>query len=239
MSAASPRPHNNDLFQELELKIISPRPRVLDLFCGAGGAAFGLMQAGFDTVGIDLRRFHDYPGPVLTFDIAEGLPEDIAKTFDAVWASPPCQRYSSVTPTKSAVRAPDLIDKTRSLCKGFGLPFVIENVPDAPIRPDLFLCGEMFDGLRIIRHRHFEIEGFVVPQPMHPPHWRGRNGYFCVVGNGQQKYGYKGSPHLRYVDQIRDAMGIEHIRAGRQLVQAVPPAYARYIGTHLMQHLRP
>lgn len=92
-----------------------------------------------------------------------------AGEFDAIWASPPCKRFSVATPKSLADQHLDLVTPARAVLMEIGLPYVIENVIDAPIRPDLFLCGEMFDGLKILRHRHFEIDGFSVDQPIHAP----------------------------------------------------------------------
>jgi hypothetical protein len=174
----------------------------------------------------------------------------------AFHASPPCQAHSALTKgnQKRAVVVGrddhvDLIGKTRDLLEQTGKPYVIENVEGAPIRKDLILCGDMFD-LRVIRHRYFELGGWAIPQPAHTTDWIKHKGrvagmrhgewfegpYFAVYGDG----GGKGT-----VTQWRDAMGIDWIpttipvkEQRRLIAEAIPPAYAEYVGFHLMGHLK-
>ena len=140
------------------------RPRALDLFCCAGGAGMGLHRAGFDVVGVDI-----YPQPRDPFEFrradAMTFPLD---GFDFIWASPPCQQFCALRTREDLSGYPDLIDPIRQRLVATGKPFVIENVPGAPVRKDLILCGNMF-GLRSYRHRHFECS-FPVEQPTHPKH---------------------------------------------------------------------
>src|SRR5262245_32328515 len=134
------------------------RPRLLDLFCGAGGAAVGYDRAGFQVVGVDIAPQPNYP---FTFGEADALeylkwivlPSLGARKFAAIHASPPCQRWS--TKTRNPERHPDLIEPVRVLLESTGLPYVIENVPDAPLRDPVQLCGSSF-GLGVQRHRSFE-----------------------------------------------------------------------------------
>ncbi len=224
------------------------RPVVLDLFCGAGGAAEGLRRAGFDTIGVDIKDFPDYPGKLVECDLSAEIPTYLygygpehgghGKALAAIWASPPCQRWSVVSRERGRYTHPDYIKMTREACVRSGLPYVIENVPDAPIRPDLVLCGEMFPGLRVIRHRHFEIGGFTVTQPMHQEHKRGVRGYYVVAGQGQQPFGKKVPPGKRWLTEASAAMGITHMKRRADLVQAVPPAYSEYIGQFLMESIQ-
>ena len=218
------------------------KPIILDLFCGAGGAGMGLTRtgSGFEVIGVDIRAQPDYPGKVIVGDaLLSSTWESVIDQAVAIWASPPCQKYSVMTPSSAKKNHPDLIGRTRDLLLATGLPYIIENVVDAPLRPDLFLCGTMFSGLRILRHRHFEIEGFSVPQPFHPPHARGAKGYYCVTGKGRQSNGFGGKPGDKrsWKAQIAKAMGVHHCDEQAGLVEMVPPAYSNYIGRALMAHL--
>ena len=153
------------------------KPRLLDLFCGAGGAGMGYHRAGFDVVGVDIKPQPNYPfgfhlgyaQDVLNHLIAGGIAEFRGgrdgrwfnlEAFDAIHASPPCQRYSTATKRNGTQDDhPDLIGPTRELLKQAGLPYVIENVVAAPLE-GFVLCGTSFgletDGYRLRRHRLFE-----------------------------------------------------------------------------------
>jgi len=136
------------------------------LFCGAGGASKGLLNAGFKrVVGIDKVAQPEYfdPDNLKIFDAIAFLKDIDMSSFDFVWASPPCQAYSCGTlgVRNKGKKYPALIPIVRKLLLKTGKPFVIENVPGAPLRKDLILCGEMF-GLKVIRHRYFEINNFVI-----------------------------------------------------------------------------
>jgi hypothetical protein len=214
------------------------KPRVLDLFCGAGGAGMGYHRAGFEVVGVDLNPQPNYPfefhqGNALEWIIRYG------SEFDLRHASPPCQASTALTRGTNKGRVyPQLIPATRELLKLTGLPYVIENVQGADVRRDLTLCGEMF-GLEVIRHRYFEIDGFTAHAPKHVPH-RGRvagwrhghhfdGPYFAVYGDG----GGKGT-----VAEWQRAMGIDWTDKRLELAEAIPPAYTQHIGAQLLTHLR-
>jgi hypothetical protein len=209
---------------------------ILDLFSGAGGCAVGYSRAGFDVTGVDIDPQPDYPFTHHVMDWQEALDTLDLSTFDAIHASPPCQGYTALAAVHGNTW-PKLIEPVRARLEAIGLPYVIENVQGAPVRRDLTLCGEMF-GLRVIRHRYFELGGWVMDVPMHLPH-RGRvagyrhgawfeGPYFAVYGNG----GGKGS--------LRDwqlAMGIDWMTNKHDLAEAIPPAYSAYIGLGLLEHL--
>ena len=118
----------------------SVRPLIADLFCGAGGGAMGLSRAGFRVVGFDIVKQPRYP---FGFVQQDALTVDL-EPFDAVWASPPCQRYSPIRLRRDRKGYPDLVSLTRFHISSAAKPYVIENVPGAPVRPDVTLCGEMF-----------------------------------------------------------------------------------------------
>jgi len=234
------------------------RPKLLDLFCGAGGAAMGYHRAGFDVVGVDIEPQPNYPfkfvhadATALVRDAAHGCwHESSALTslpgrsliclgrFDAVHLSPPCQASTALTKgTNKGREYAQLIPAMREWAAGTGLPTVLENVQGSDLRRDLTLCGEMFD-LGVIRHRYFEVDGFTATAPAHKPH-RGRvrgwrhgtyydGPYLAVYGAG----GGKGS-----VAEWQTAMGIDWTDDRKAIAEAIPPAYTEHIGTQLLDHL--
>lgn len=208
--------------------------KVLDLFCGIGGASMGIAQAGHVVYGIDndIRVYHDYPFKMLLYDI-QRVPLDYLETFDAFWASPPCQHYSKSTiPWKmKGYEYDDLISYTRDLLEQFNKPYVIENVVSSPLQRDLMLCMSMFDDGReymVRKHRVFEIHGFTVPQPKHITHTGviGDGRLISTVGNGGGKAKYKSTSSI---DAWQIALGINWTRSRRGLAQAIPPTYSHYI----------
>src|SRR5258707_1321564 len=147
------------------------RPRVLDLFCNAGGSGTGYHQAGFDVVGVDIDPQPEYPFTFVRSDVM-AMGAETLRGFDLIHASPPCQHSAAITKGTNAHRQhlhPDLYPGTLRMLEESGVPYVIEN-PDS--RPDLVLCGEMF-GLGVIRHRKFQLGGWSADKPQHVPH-RGR-----------------------------------------------------------------
>jgi hypothetical protein len=136
------------------------KPRLLDLFCGAGGAAMGYQEAGFYVVGVDVKPQPNYCGDEFFHEDALAVLESGLElpgpAFDAIHASPPCQHYANVTAWRgNQDDHPDLIAPTRKLLEATRLPYVIENVRTRELRGDHMLCGSMF-GLPLRRHRYFE-----------------------------------------------------------------------------------
>lgn len=131
--------------------------KLLDLYCGAGGAATGYHRAGFDIVGVDHKPQKRYPFEFHQADALEFLAEH-GSEFDLIHASPPCQRFSTATPMSHRKKHLDLITPTRAALLKIGKPYIIENVTGARhmLHNSIMLCGSMF-GLRIRRHRYFEI----------------------------------------------------------------------------------
>lgn len=211
------------------------RLRALDLFCGAGGVSMGLHRAGFDVTGVDIRPQPNYPFPFIRGDAMAIDP----RGFDFIWASPPCQRFTDGAVARMAKGAvyPDLIKPTRQKLIASGAVYAIENVMKAPIRQDLVLHGHMFPGLRVIRRRKFELSwgGPILTPPL--PKGLLREGFVCAVGNGTPS-GVRemGLPHYT-ADQVRAAMGIDWMTRA-ELSQAIPPAYAEFIGRAALAHLR-
>lgn len=209
------------------------RPRLLDLFCGAGGASMGYHRAGFDVVGVDINPQPNYP-----FEFHQGDALDLAPEapgcYDAIHASPPCQRYSRATKRHGSTDIhPDLVDVVRELLVSTGTLYVIENVEGAPLVDPLTLCGSMFpDTMRLRRHRLFETN-FPVPRLTCNHKAQG-----LIVG----VYGNPGGSSVRdglkfgSTAQWREAMDINWMPA-RSLSQSIPPRYSQYIGTELIKHL--
>jgi DNA (cytosine-5)-methyltransferase 1 len=227
------------------------RPRLLDLFCGAGGAAMGYHRAGFEVVGVDINPQPHYPFEFyqadaldVLFDFARGeLDSDIhrGELITAIHASPPCQLYSTVgkqAAKKHGITYPDLVEPTRTLLQKTGLPYVIENVMGAPLVSPILLCGSSF-GLDIRRHRRFELGGFdILLTPPCAHHWqkprfrsmdKRRNGALQTVVGVHGHIKYKGERGLREA-----AMGIDWMTPD-ELTEAIPPAYTEWIGRHLLQ----
>ncbi len=207
--------------------------RLLDLFCGAGGCSAGYSRAGFDVVGVDIAPQPNYP---FEFHLSDALSYYPLGDFDAIHASPPCQAFSLATRHRGNAHAathPDLIEPTRDLLEGTGLPYVIENVAGAPIRHDVVLCGEMF-GLRIHRHRYFELGGFFVWQQPHAAHHLGGALHNCHVEEG---YARQVVGNYSNHDDASDAMGIDWMTR-RELAEAIPPAYTEFIGEQLLAQVR-
>jgi DNA (cytosine-5)-methyltransferase 1 len=210
------------------------RPQALDLFCGAGGASMGLHRAGFDVTGADIKPQPRFPFRFVQAD-ALAPPFDLSR-FDLIWASPPCQRFSTLTKPLRRHLHPDIIESVRSVV-AVARYWVIENVRGAPLASSVVLCGSGFD-LRVRRHRHFEASFPLIfaPQCRHD-----RQGHpLDVTGSGARRKtrmpGDRGGrlyAPLNLAD-ARDAMGINWM-SRLELSQAVPPAYAEYIGTCAMR----
>lgn len=207
------------------------RPRLLDLFSGAGGAARGYQLAGFHVTGVDLRPQPRYAGDV--FVQADALTFDLSG-FDAVHASPPCQAFTRAKHLRAAqggtTKALDLLAPTRERLLASGLPYVIENVPGAPMS-GVVLCGSAF-GLRVRRHRVFESSAaFLAPECRHREQGR-PVGVYHVLGDEIPC----GGRTAKTLDEARAAMGIDWME-WRELKEAIPPAYTEFIGAALLRAL--
>jgi DNA (cytosine-5)-methyltransferase 1 len=195
----------------------------------------GYHRAGFDVTGVDIEPQRRYPFRFHRADALEYLAKH-GRRFDAIHASPPCQRYSRLFTTMEELRGdhPDLVGPTRELLEATGRPWIIENVQGAPLqRGSIMLCGAMF-GLRTYRHRWFESPGLLLGKE-HPRHavksdkgsrrkeYFEAGGFISVVGNVGSYCGPA-------------AMGIDWM-TGEELSQAIPPAYCHFIGNQLMNVL--
>jgi DNA (cytosine-5)-methyltransferase 1 len=206
--------------------------RLLDLFCGAGGAAMGYHRAGFTEItGIDNRPQKNYPFRFLQADALEYLAEHGHK-FDAIHASPPCQRYSIAGQiNKNTDRHPDLVGPTRELLRSMGCPWIIENVPRSPLLHPILICGLAL-GIRVKRHRLFECNfparGTTCPKG-HPGDW------VTVFGGGAPAIA--DARRRAAARTARIAMGIEWMTRD-EISQAIPPAYTEFVGRQLLQALK-
>jgi DNA (cytosine-5)-methyltransferase 1 len=198
--------------------------RIVDLFCGAGGAAMGLHRVfpEAEIVGIDIAAQPRYPFRFVRMDWLRYL--EISDPFDFAWASPKCQRHSTMTARWDRQHMHEnQIPAVREKLRQFGKPYVIENVPQAPLENPVLLCGSMF-GLGVRRHRHFECSFPVLaPECQHDkqPEIVGVYGH---AGGRSHRDGivFKGT------DAWKEAMGIDWM-IGNELAQAIPPAYSEYI----------
>jgi DNA (cytosine-5)-methyltransferase 1 len=214
---------------------VSGRPLLLDLFCGAGGAAVGYHRAGFDIVGIDNRPQLNYPYEFRQADALEYL-WDNGTRFDAIHASPPCQDHSRLRgmPQFDRHDTAHLLEGTRNALSRTGIPWVIENVPGAPMRADYKLCGCMFGLPGLRRERWFETSwrGFDLRHPCsHSDHT------VTVAGHAGGSSRRDGRGGFGNTSEWKRAMGIDWM-TGRELAQAIPPAYTHYIGEQLLSALK-
>ena len=218
---------------------VKTRPRLLDLFCCAGGAAQGYHEAGFDIVGVDIAEQPNYPFKFIRAD-AMSLTGKFLRSFDAIHASPPCQAYSvTAKRTKQGDKWPMLIPHVRRMLRKAGVPYVIENVVGAPLEKPVVLCGTMFPRLRVIRHRLFE-SNFYIRQPDHAH----KDHPLCHTLDKRKPHYGKTDEFVNYVQvngggnctvlAARDAMRIDWMTK-RELNEAIPPAYARYVGEYAMR----
>jgi DNA (cytosine-5)-methyltransferase 1 len=215
------------------------KPRLLDLFCCAGGAGLGYSQAGFEVVGIDINFQRNYPLPFIQADVLQLDPKFIS-LFDAVHASPPCQAYSDLAKrNRNADEWPRLIEPVRDMLIASGLPYVIENVDGAPLINPVVLCGTMFSELRVLRHRLFEANFKIVPPP-HKKHpkvhtFDRRKSHFGKTNEWKDFVQVTGGGNCTLA-AAREAMGIDWMTKN-EINEAIPPVYARFIGQELLRHL--
>lgn len=218
--------------------------RLLDLFCAGGGAAMGYHRAGFEVVGVDIEEQPSYPFEFVVGDALEFLDGGGAEGFDAIHASPPCQGYSSAvvsdgkwTHHSEGVNTPRLIAPLRERLELVGLPYVIENVAGArdELVDPIMLCGAMF-GRPTPRHRYFEAN-FPLIAPWHPKcrgrakAWAEEHGVeyrdMSVTGKSRRS----GS-----IDTWREIMQMPWAERGRDLSEAIYPAYGQWVGNQMGLH---
>ena len=210
--------------------------KLLDLFCGVGGASAGYAAAGFDVTGIDLKHGKRYPYTYIKGDVLEYLQDlDFLRSFDVIHASPPCQTYSITQHLRNAqgkkTSKVDLIPQTRQALIVSGKPYIIENVPGSPLIDPIQLCGSSFN-LKVRRHRLFESN---VPLKGSICNHKRQGRPIGVYGslNDQIPNGGKTATNIA---EARQAMGIEWA-IWSELVEAIPPVYTEYLGAHIVSGL--
>ena len=211
-------------------------PVLIDLYCGAGGSGVGYKRAGFDVIGVDNVKQPRYPFPMWTGDAIQFLDyliqtRGLWPNLRAIHASPPCQAFSGAQRIRDRAH-PDLIGPTRERLEEIGLPYVIENVPGAPLHDPIMLCGTMFPPMRTYRHRLFEAN-FELSAPPHGKHVhkQAKMGRAPKDGEWIQVVG-----HFSGVPYARKAMGIDWM-VRNELKEAIPPAYTEYVGRELMKEV--
>lgn len=210
--------------------------RLLDLYCKAGGASKGYADAGFEVVGIDIKKQKRYPYEFIQADCLEILQDlDYLRTFDVIAASPPCQTHSATKHLRNAqgksTDKVDLIPQTRAALIESGVPYVIENVPGAPLINPVQMCGSYF-GLKVRRHRLFESNLKLIGSGCKHKEQGKPVGIY-----GSMRDEIPGGGHTaKTIEQAREAMGIDWMIWG-ELVEAIPPRYTYEIGKQLIDVL--
>ena len=207
--------------------------RLLDLYCKAGGASKGYQLAGFEVVGVDIKKQKRYPYEFIQADCLELMKDmDFLRSFDVITASPPCQTHSITQHLRNAQGKStdkiDLIPQTREALVASGKPYVIENVPGAPLIKPIQMCGSYF-GLKVRRHRRFESNLPIVGSPCKHK----EQGKPVGVYGSMRDEIPKGGHTAKTIEEAREAMGIDWMIWG-ELVEAIPPIYTQEIGKQLL-----
>ena len=207
--------------------------KLLDLYCKAGGASKGYQLAGFEVVGVDIKKQKRYPFEFIQADCLELMKDmDFLRSFDVIAASPPCQTHSITQHLRNAqgrsTDKVDLIPQTREALIASGKPYVIENVPGSPLINPIQMCGSHF-GLKVRRHRRFESNLPIVGSPCDH---KSQGKPVGVYGSMRDEIP-KGGHTAKSIEEAREAMGIDWMIWG-ELVEAIPPVYTKEIGKQLL-----
>ncbi|WP_280220151.1 DNA methylase [Nocardia neocaledoniensis] len=211
------------------------RPRLLDLYCKAGGASMGYHLAGFDVTGVDIDPQPRYPFTFVQGDALEILAAH-GHEFDAIAASPPCHDHTTLVSRAGINGSGWLLDATLEALAAQPLPWIVENVMGAEMRSDVVLCGSMF-GLRTYRHRKFAVDHRIpwLPSvPWHPAHT-------TRTSTKKRRRDFDAGMNISITGDVSAwlgpaCMGIDWM-TGPELAQAIPPAYTHHLGLHLLDHL--
>lgn len=217
------------------------KPRLLDLFCGAGGCSVGYARAGFEVIGVDIEPHKDYPYELIVGDAMQ-VAADVAylNTFDVVHGSPPCPRYSaSRHATGRGDDHPDFVPPFRALMNAWGGTWVMENVEGAPMPAAVTICGWAMGLKHIRRHRLFE-SNLLLMSP----------GCACPHGDTVSVFGHSGedrrnSTRALYgsmrkhvpIAEVRELMGVPWMTQREDISDSIPPAYTEYVGAQLIDQL--
>ena len=192
----------------------------------------GYHLAGFEVIGVDINPQPNYPFTFHRADALEAL-DNNGHEFDAIHASPPCQRHSAMSACRPGLADtyPDLIEATRALLTDFRVPWVIENVAGSPLVNPIWLCGQMF-GLELYRHRGFESNVPLVA-PEHPKH---------VIPASKAGHWTPGTVmsvagHVSPMWKAREVMGGIDWMNRDELGESIPPVYTEWLGTQLLAHI--
>jgi len=212
--------------------------KLLDLFCGAGGAAMGYHQAGFTVVGVDINpqpnypyEFHQADAIELLEALADNWPTGRAlpplEQFDAIHASPTCQTRSRATAWRGRREDhPDLLTPTLQALETVRLPWIVENVPEAAwdgtMRADYLLCGTQF-GLNVRRHRAFQLGNWMSFQLIPP----------CQCYRNPRLIPFEHKDERAFADAM-ECTWMTNLEAR----QAIPPAMTEHLGRQLTAHLQ-
>lgn len=211
--------------------------KLLDLYCKAGGASTGYAQAGFDVTGIDIKKQKRYPYTFIQADVLDVLQDlDYLRSFDVIAASPPCQTHSitkhlRVAQGKSTDKI-DLIPQTRAALIASEKPYVIENVPLAPLIDPVQFCGSSY-GLMVRRHRLFESNLVLIGSVCNH---KAQGKPVGVYGSMRDEIP-NGGHTAKTIEQAREAMGITYMIWG-ELVEAIPPVYTYEIGKQIVKQIK-
>lgn len=217
------------------------RPRLLDVFCGAGGCSVGYDRAGFDVVGVDIEPHADYPFRFVHADALDVLADRaFLDGFDVVHASPPCPRYSVVTPDDRRDAHPDLVAPVLDALRSWGGEWVVENVPGAPLPGATLLCGQAMGLRNVKRHRLF-LASVLLLSPgcactgepvygVHGDHGESDRERLRTAARGR-------TGKARDVEHARALLGAPWVTSWDDLTDLIPPAYAEYVGSQMLAAL--
>jgi DNA (cytosine-5)-methyltransferase 1 len=217
--------------------------KLLDLYCKAGGASKGYADAGFEVTGVDIKKQKRYPYTFIQADCLELMQDlDFLQSFDAIAASPPCQTHSRTKHLRDAqgntTDKVDLIPQTRAALIASGKPYIIENVPGAPLINPVQFCGSSF-GLKVRRHRLFESNIKLVGSVCNHKEQGKPVGVYGAMNDTPQGLNTKNGKYViggstaKSIEEARESMGIDWMLWG-DLVEAIPPRYTYEIGKQLI-----